>query len=100
MTVPSPAQILADSATYIEQHGWIQGDAENRRGEVCALGAIGRVSYAPEIPKDARWDLYDEAVELLSSYLHKEIIQWNDALGRTAEDVITAMKEAAHVESR
>ena len=96
----TPNEVLANAADYIEQHGWIQHNAEDSRGQVCALGAIGRAAYAPGVPENERWDLYDEASDVMVDHLGRQIIEWNDTPGQTAEEVVRAMREAAHVESR
>lgn len=100
MTDKTTAEILREAAEYIGEHGWIQGQLSNPDGKVCAIGAINRAAKS-----DAVADTYD-AIEALWNYLElpsgeqlgsglHPVARWNDAPGRSAEDVILAMKCAA-----
>jgi hypothetical protein len=97
MTDKTTAEILYDAAKYIGEHGWCQGQLSDSDGNVCAIGAINRVAES-----DTAADTYD-AIEALRDYLNlpehaitlHPVARWNDEPGRSAEDVILAMKCAA-----
>ena len=75
--------------------GWCQRIDEDRQGNTCALGALR---------KSNRWNLrtvYPKARAKLEKTIgigQGEIPRWNDAPGRTAEEVATMMERAAGVE--
>lgn len=82
-------QALLDAAQYIRDHGWCQGRFYDG-DRVCLLGALivstqGRQEYAA-----AAAALY-QANGPVSSDAH----DWNDAPGRTKEEVIAALEQAA-----
>jgi len=97
MTDKTTAEILYDAAEYIGEHGWLQGELSNSDGNVCAIGAINRVAESDTVA-----DTYN-AIEALWKYLKlpdygsglHPVARWNDEPGRSAEDVILAMKCAA-----
>lgn len=82
----------------LEQKGWCQGDwAKNRRGastiysrdsacSFCLLGSIYRVYEA-----DERTNALARIASVLKA---SSIAAWNDAPGRTKEEVIAALKAA------
>lgn len=79
--------ILWDAAGYIEEHGWCQHD--HKSGErVCAIGAISEV---------AKWDVMVDALRVFSAHIGTNLIPtWNDTPGRTQEEVVLALRGAAH----
>lgn len=89
-------QCLLDAANRIRKKGWCQGMGVNRWGEMCALGAIGSI--------DASTTARTMAARMLVRYLNAppyvgypsvHIPAWNDASGRTKEEVIAALEGAA-----
>ncbi len=80
---------LNDAADYIEKHDWRQGALVDIDGKVCALGAIVFSGHYDDA----------EAREALKKYLSGtpwvSIAEWNDAPGRTKEEVIAAFRNAA-----
>jgi hypothetical protein len=86
------AEIYSRAADYIEDHGWIQHNLEDPSGRVCLWGALRRVTG---------WGL-DSASEL-SELINREMCQeladsttrWNDAPGRSKEEVIAFLREQA-----
>jgi hypothetical protein len=104
------ARVLWDAATYLEQHGWIQGayyDATSGSftPPACLVGAIGMVCYGG--PVDAPAQHFDDpgfldfeaAVLHLDRYLlaenSSESYEFNDAKGRRLEDVTHVLRDAA-----
>ncbi|MGW6255444.1 DUF6197 family protein [Streptomyces sp. NPDC055085] len=112
----TPEDLLLAGADYIAEHGHHKGAfflgamadgrsaykqaAENHGKPACAIGAINAAAWANESRRDEAW----EARALLMQHLNPRfpacvgVPDWNDAPERTAEDVILAMKRAAHHE--
>jgi hypothetical protein len=94
------AQVAADlraAAEVLERDGWTQGvyhDLES--GCRCAQGALDSIYGAHEAEGS-----YDQAVEeaandhLAAVIGTPRIISWNDEPGRTADEVIAALRAAA-----
>ena len=104
------ARVLRDAATYVERNGWIQGAYyDSTSGSfsppACTVGAIAMVCYGG--PCDAPAQQFDDpgfldfeaAVLHLDRYLlvedSSEAYEFNDAKGRTAEDIIRVLRDAA-----
>ena len=90
-------RVLLDAAQYIREHGWCQNTVSTKDGRVCAVGAIGAAYEAAFHDKGC--GIAITAMEHLDRHLSISgpwsIPKWNDAPGRTAEDVVAAMEEAA-----
>lgn len=83
----SPAEILEGAADLIERDGWCQGHAMNDAGEMCLMQAlVFTASGMCEFHKLRR---------ILGHAIDEPIVEWNDRPGRTKEEVITALREAA-----
>jgi hypothetical protein len=82
-------EVLAKAADLIEARGWIQQEFETPHG-VCALGAMQRITYGFEI----RMECEDRARLALETEIGEAITIWNDAPGRTKEEVVTALRNA------
>ncbi len=81
---------LLRAVDYIQQHGWCQGIAFGPNGTVCVLGALDKT-------KEMLGD-YFKAINRLTPFIGGEAVQhWNDACGRTKEEAIKAMREAAYL---
>lgn len=120
-TIPTPQALLARAADIIGERGWAQGDYINEAGCVCAVGAI-RAAAAEQAGLDNFLDVLDgDAVlpvglsdaarraELLAGdrlvanddgshvggILFGGLVGWNDAEGRTADEVVTILRAAA-----
>jgi hypothetical protein len=104
------AQVLRSAALYLERHGWIQGAYYEQTATcftpaACLVGAIGMVCYGGPVDAPAQhfddpgFDDFEEAVTHLDLYLlaedGSESYEFNDARGRTADDVITLLRKAA-----
>lgn len=86
--------LLGDAADLLETGGWCQNLFAADDGSHCLAGAIskawglGRFATVPRLGF-----LAEEAVE---DYLGiQSIVGWNDADGRTKEEVVTALRGAA-----
>jgi hypothetical protein len=90
------SDVLRKAAEILGERGWCQRSSMDDQGHLCALGALGVASRA--ISPSA----YTKAGAALARHLciesRYDIPEWNDVQGRTAEDVILAMKRAAENE--
>jgi hypothetical protein len=86
-------KILLDAADYIERHGWCQKAYQNGLGNVCIIGALSQVVQWPD---DRQGRVIMEISPRLKKYLGAtRVDNWNDALGRTKEQVVAALRGAA-----
>lgn len=90
----TPAQILRDAAELIRTRGWCQGEYEID-GCLCIFGAV-HVALGRE-PDGIGFTTADRQIaDALRSATGVVIVpDWNDAPGRTAEQVIAAIERAA-----
>ncbi len=118
----TPADILRGAARYLRLHGWTQGSLYADAPPVtaapvigpaaCAQGAIGMAAFGRRIQDAdencAEWRDYQRASNALADHLELagatrwnhdgdpiSVGDWNDAAGRTAEEVIAALNAAA-----
>ncbi|MCW2900031.1 MAG: hypothetical protein JWO67_2296 [Streptosporangiaceae bacterium] len=96
------AQVAADlraAADVLRRDGWTQGSYHGPGGCHCALGALVVATTGEELDPDEDpevWSVrYSGAVEVLEKYTKRHTPQWNDAPGRTADEVIAALLAAA-----
>jgi hypothetical protein len=120
---PTPAQTLRDAALYLERHGWIQGELYGDHIAVippaCAVGAIRCALFGSPIVTATyeQTTQADPIVGVLAHHLHDTgndtppdtdewgptpwdspnaiITDWNDASGRTADEVIATLRAVA-----
>lgn len=83
-------QMLLRAADYIEEHGWCQHKLKDDEGRVCLLGAIWKVdgeglNFMPRVDRAAGVDAGG-------------LISWNNALGRTKQEVVDVLRRAAYTE--
>ncbi len=104
------ANVLRSAALYLERHGWIQGAYYDDTARVftpaaCMVGAIAMVCYGGPVDAPAQhfddpgYLDFEEAVLHLDRYLlvhdGTEAYEFNDVRGRTADDVIRVLRQAA-----
>lgn len=113
-------KILRAAAQYIREHGWCQTNLYDS-GNVCAIGGIAMARgidlermWAARDVNPAYHQLFDDqAVGALARYLknvanepspymkdHERVWYFNDMCGRTADEVIHALEEAAKLADR
>lgn len=80
-------EVLQAAARYIDECGWTQGSYGVSGGPRCALGAILHVS------DDSTAVV--RAAQRLKGFLGIDITVWNDAKGRTRDEIVAAMRAAA-----
>ncbi|KPI09907.1 hypothetical protein OV450_3398 [Actinobacteria bacterium OV450] len=93
MTPEQTRQILGEAIKVLERDGWHQGGLVAADGAVCAMGAINRAATGSAHDYTMAGAL---AVCTLQMSIGQQVPQWNDDPSRTKEDVILAMKKAAH----
>jgi hypothetical protein len=119
----NPARVLRDAADYLTWHGWTRKKfyafTSSHTPAACAMGAIVAVVVgrpAPEVFDDEEPAVADVDVnvvltvaQLLAGYLGQQatthdddewsagnqVTTWNDQDGRTANEVVSALLEAA-----
>jgi hypothetical protein len=86
-------KILLDAADYIELYGWCQKAYQNGLGNVCIMGALLHVVQWPDHLQG--WEITG-ILPRLTKYLGvTRVDNWNDAPGRTNEQVVAALRGAA-----
>lgn len=83
---PHPALLIAD---YLEEHGWVQGHFEDFGGGACCISGAGRKIFGDDVYYG---NIYPRVRQLLSMGVHMSVSEWNDAEGRTYEEVITVLR--------
>jgi len=93
--IDEAGKILLEAADYIERLGWCQGVHENGQGEVCAMGAICHCYRGGDLTRRRQnGDLV--AIHRLQNYVGPSYVgDWNDASGRTKDQVVAALRAAA-----
>lgn len=108
------ADAIDDAADLIEERGWCQGAAMNVRGEFCMVGAIHYAVYggwkyvSEKSSKYADYASNSAKVKAAWSQIFKflpdmkgnrprrhRIIKYNDAAGRTKQEVLDVLRAAA-----
>lgn len=89
---------LNQAADLIEDEGWTQYKWKSRTGERCIMGAIRDVAGVPELAAIPDGSIGAEARNAIARYLWYPPSIWNDQLGRTAEEVVEALRSAALIE--
>lgn len=74
-----PSQLLREK-------GWCQGVGTDAQGQMCIMGCLLKASGHDAI------QAVKLANKLRSSLDHLSLVRWNDAPGRTKEEVIAALE--------
>ena len=86
-------KIIWDVANYIDEHGWCQDVYGSLgTGAVCILGAyiaLYNNEFHPSVKRIGSFLGADH------NWFNSKVIDWNDEEGRTKEEVITMLKQAA-----
>lgn len=97
-TEMTPRRVLLDAARVLERGGWCQGRVKDYAGQHCALGAIREVAFCDFLGKAAERVLA-RSLRLRPGFGSATpdvmVAEWNDDPGRTADEVVTALRKAA-----
>jgi hypothetical protein len=85
-------QILLDAADLIEEKGWIQGTFYKRGEGYCIFGALTKVASKHD---NSQSHLRAAQHQLQRHKSRRSIMRWNDADGRSKEEVLTALRTVA-----
>lgn len=85
--------ILIYAATLIEVRGWCQNYYFNSEGNLCMLGAVEQAIKANDCDF---LSVYLEIRNILFENLGGFASVWNDAPGRTKEEVVAKLREVAN----
>jgi hypothetical protein len=90
-----PSEVLRDAMKHVEA-GWCKGQYDDNKGNVCAVGALRKVAAQ----EDVCWDVYVTAGSRMIQFLGYEgsmldIVDWNDSIATTKQDVLHAMEKTA-----
>jgi hypothetical protein len=113
------AQVLRDAALYLQRHGWHQGDfyatttnTATPTPPACTDGAVRCALFGGPTTAISQDQLraLERVLGVLAGYIHQFVYDnpdrpvdpphlivsdWNDDDARTADDVITTLREAA-----
>lgn len=97
-------EVLTEARRKIAEVGWCKGNfvARDEEGKICAYCAYGAISWSIplELSQPVRVGVSEGAIGKLKEVLRAEhgfddyIAEWNDAEGRTKEEVIDLFDEA------
>ncbi|WP_426505396.1 DUF6197 family protein [Dactylosporangium sp. McL0621] len=109
-TADEVAQTLRDTRLYLQRHGWNQGEYYDATAGLftppaCLVGAVGIVCYGGPVDAPAQmfddpgFGSFEQAVGFLDLYLfHRfglNVYGYNDVKGRTCDDVLAMLEQAA-----
>jgi hypothetical protein len=99
ITVIEPwRQVLFGAADFLENKfgGWCQRYLMDWMGQVCLIGAITTVPQTWQTPMGLRdYEVRHHAHYRMNKFLGMPAHSWNDALGRTKEEVVDALRNCA-----
>lgn len=88
---PTAADVVMD---VLNKRGWCQGDMEDLEGRVCLMGAFNKA--APWVTRSYEVEsFYLKVVHYLNERYDTSIACFNDAPGRSLEDIMMVLKEVA-----
>ena len=87
---------LANSINYLREHGWTQGKNFNLRGDCCAWGAViasvEGVGAGLNRMAEAQVERTSNVARAFYRFHQVDIVAYNDAEGRTKDQVIRALE--------
>lgn len=89
-TTNPTTQVIVDAIDYLDRYGWCQ-DMPQHGARMCLWGALRNAAGAdhPDLLKSALW-----RVATASDMGEIGVPAWNDAPGRTKQQVIAALQKA------
>lgn len=88
-------QVLRRAALYIKNHGWIRHRVRGSAGQVCILGALGRIRAGADgaAPVDGG-EVYEGQCRF-ERHVGTCTVDWNDRVATSAKHVIKELRAAA-----
>lgn len=94
--------ILNKAAEVIEERGWMQGASQDPFGTaVCAMAALRIARGLPPLPMGDEDTTSVEEVDAAADEFERhviaefDVVNWNDRVATSAEQVTTALRECA-----
>lgn len=89
---------LLAAADYMDRHGHCQCSLTDDRGSVCFTGSLnavftGNPKQSIDLKEKSR---FVKAYNLMSNYVEMRPVEFNDVSGRTKNEMVQAMREAAY----
>jgi hypothetical protein len=85
----STGDFLRTAAMVIEKHGWVQGKFGS---ELCGFCILGAMLHTCDVTNITRAQMFLDTITGLYGVAH-----WNDQPGRTKEEVLALLTQAAKV---
>lgn len=82
-----PSEQIREVKATLMDRGWVQGTAQNSRGEVCLGKAVVLTSQKYGIFGPSLYERVLEAIFAVDGQRWNYIPPWNDRIGRTFTDV-------------
>ena len=98
--------LLLEAAQYIREHGHVKGSLHETDGRVCVVGAINMVhcgraySLCDRAANENNFAARRAMRDFLGLTEDYNLVSWNNALERTADEVIAALEGAACATAR
>lgn len=84
---------LLEIAEYIKEHGWCQNRVLDEKGQVCVAGTMHLSRN--NLREGNNWDEAKARITKVTGEYN--IVQWNNTPGRTKEEIINKLREAAYL---
>lgn len=81
-------QLLIATKSLIETRGWCQGMYSDANQRICLTEGLYRAG------KQLNFEDYDELQKVVGSFVGLSFTGWNDAPGRTKEEVLEMLDKA------
>lgn len=102
------AEVAEEAAMILDESGWCQNAVEDPVGRLCMMGAMGKAARKINLAEHPLlvWALSCEIRPRLAASVYGtaadalfaptiQIPAWNDAAGRTKEDVVAVLQKTA-----
>ena len=95
--VDEVGELLLKAADVVERKGWCQCRLRTPSGRVCVMGAV-LVAHGEDIETPFYDHPYwlDKAMGRIQNVTNRWPPEWNDQGGRTAEEVVSVLRQAAY----